>query len=304
MIIKNINISILAVIFISILILFLAFVSMLGKNIFYGEGQSLEESMEWQSEHYDTSFYNGLQKEEFTVKSYDSYVLHGEILKNPSPSSKYVIISHGHYDTRYGSLKYASIYLSLGYNCIIYDLRGHGANRRTFCSYSVREGKDLAEIVHFFQAKLGRNAEIGLHGESLGAATTIASLKDVQNVSFAVADCGFSDIENVLEVIWRYSHIPTAIGPVMNQYAKLRFDIPISAMRPIDSLAKNQVPILFIHGEADQYILPANSERMYEATKGKRDLLLVPKAGHAESVFVNKSLYTEKLKDFLSSLAS
>ena len=143
-----------------------------------------------------------------------------------------------------------------------------------------------------------------MHGESLGAATTIASLKDVQNVSFAVADCGFSDIENVLEVIWRYSHIPTAIGPVMNQYAKLHFGIPISAMRPIDSLAKNQVPILFIHGEADQYILPANSERMYEATKGKRDLLLVPKAGHAESVFVNKSLYTEKLKDFLSSLAS
>lgn len=38
MIIKNINISILAVIFISILILFLAFVSMLGKNIFYGKG--------------------------------------------------------------------------------------------------------------------------------------------------------------------------------------------------------------------------------------------------------------------------
>ena len=87
MIIKNINISILAVIFISILILF------------YGEGQSLEESMEWQSERYDTSFYNGLQKEEFTVKSYDSYVLHGEILKNPTPSSKYVIISHGHYDS-------------------------------------------------------------------------------------------------------------------------------------------------------------------------------------------------------------
>ena len=45
MIIKNINISILAVIIISILILFLAFVSMLGNNIFYGEGQSLEESM-------------------------------------------------------------------------------------------------------------------------------------------------------------------------------------------------------------------------------------------------------------------
>ena len=60
MIIKNINISILAVIFISILILLLAFGSMVGKNIFYGEGQSLEESMEWQREHYDTSFYNGL----------------------------------------------------------------------------------------------------------------------------------------------------------------------------------------------------------------------------------------------------
>ena len=268
------------------------------------EGSTLDKEISWEKEHGLWGNYDSYEKEEYTVKGYKDYELHVTLVKNPVETDKYVIISHGFKSNRYGAVKYVDTYMDLGFNCIIYDLRGHGANESTFCSYSVREGKDLAEIVHFFQEKLGRNAEIGLHGESLGAATTIASLKDVQNVSFAVADCGFSDIENVLEEIWRYSHIPTAIGPVMNQYAKLHFGIPISAMRPIDSLAKNQVPILFIHGEDDQYILPANSERMYEATKGKRDLLLVPKAGHAESVFVNKSLYTEKLKDFLSSLAS
>ena len=72
--------------------------------------QTLEEAYAWQSEHYDVSWYPALEKTEGTLISYDGYELHTVLLKSPCRSNRYVIISHGYTDNRYGSLKYAKNY--------------------------------------------------------------------------------------------------------------------------------------------------------------------------------------------------
>lgn len=65
-------------------------------------------------------------KEVYTVSSYDGYVLHAEYIETDPQSKKFVIISHGYTYTRYGSYKYVYLFQKLGFNCIIYDDRGHG----------------------------------------------------------------------------------------------------------------------------------------------------------------------------------
>ena len=42
-----------------------------------GNRQTLEEAIRWQGEHYDISFFDSLEKEEYTVKGYEDYILHG-----------------------------------------------------------------------------------------------------------------------------------------------------------------------------------------------------------------------------------
>ena len=86
-----------------------------------GKRQSVTEALEWQSKKYDTSFYNTLSKTDYTVSGYKGYILHVQFLKNPTPTNRYVIISHGYSDNRIGSLKYVQMYMELGFNCIIYD---------------------------------------------------------------------------------------------------------------------------------------------------------------------------------------
>ena len=49
---------------------FLANYSMNGKN-----QQTLEEARTWQEEHYDISWYDPMEKTDYTVTSYDGYVL-------------------------------------------------------------------------------------------------------------------------------------------------------------------------------------------------------------------------------------
>lgn len=267
-----------------------------------GTRQTLEEAFAWQSDHYDTSFYQALEKTDYTVAASDGYILHAELIKNPTPTDRYVILSHGYTDNRMGSLKYVKMYLELGFNCVVYDLRGHGENAAAFTTYGVREGEDLKCLIEDTRARYPGLSALGLHGESLGAATTVTCLKYKPEVDFAVADCGFSDIEGVLKEGYRNAHAPVFLVDLADLGARIRYGYAIKDMRPIDSLDDNEVPILFIHGAEDAFILPKNSEDMAARTKGIQALHLIPGAGHAESILKEPALYKEYVQAFLEKL--
>ena len=88
-----------------LLIVFLGLSWWMAGYVMTGEKQTLEEAFDWQKDHYDTSFYDPLKKAEYTITGHDGYVLHALYLKNPLPSDKYMIISHGYTDNRNGDLK-------------------------------------------------------------------------------------------------------------------------------------------------------------------------------------------------------
>lgn len=286
----------------ALLLLILAAACFFAGFVMTGKRQTLAEAMEWQSAHYDTSFYSNLKKSDYTVAMDDGYVLHAELLENPQPSASYIILSHGYTDNRLGSLKYASMYLDLGYNCILYDLRGHGENEPTFTTYGIREGQDLAALIKDTRERYPEISRLGLHGESLGAASTITALKYHPEFDFVVADCGFSDIENVLREGYKNAHVPTFLFELADLGARIRYHYSLKEMRPIDSLDGNQVPILFIHGGADNFILPKNSQDMAERTEGVKELHLIPDAGHAESILTDPGSYRDIVRDFLGGL--
>lgn len=267
-----------------------------------GKRQTLDEAMKWQSEHYDTSFYEPLEKTDYTVKSFDGYELHVQFLKNPVPTDKYILISHGHTDNRCGALKYVKMYLDLGYNCVIYDLRGHGLNERTNTTYGVKEGRDIADLVKDIRSRYPSVSQLGIHGESLGAASSVYSLKFKPEVDFAVADCGFADIENVLRGSAERSHLPQFFVDLVNLGSKILYRCSLNEMRPIDSLDGNRIPILFIHGSADNFIPPENSERMSERTEGYSEVRLIEGAPHAASILTDPVTYRKYVESFLAKL--
>lgn len=287
------------IIVIVLLVLLIALTLWLPSFAMTGNRQTLDEAMEWQKDHYDVSFYDSLEKTDYTVESFDGYALHTEFLKNPEPSTKYVIISHGYTDNRNGALKYVPVYLELGYNCVIYDLRGHGENEPTFTTYGIREGQDLDCLIKDTRERYTDITELGLHGESLGAATTVTCLKYKPDIDFAVADCGFSDIENVLRSLYKSFHMPTILVDIADVGARIRYHYAIKDMRPIDSLDDNEIPVLFIHGADDDFIAPKNSEDMYKRTKGRTEFHTIPGATHANSVLTEPEMYRDIVKSFL-----
>ena len=237
-----------------------------------------EESRAWQEEHYDLSWYDPLEKTDYTVTSYDGYVLHAQFLKNPGDTNRYVILSHANTGDRFGVMKYAVMYLEQGFHVIVYDLRGHGLDAPTFCTFTVRERKDLRAMIMDSRERYPNASLFGIHGESLGAATSVAVLEEKPPVDFVVADCGFSDIVPVLKGKAAAMHAPGFLIDLASVCARIRFGCSFSRMR----------------------LPPEHSERMKEATGGYAEIHLVPGAEHAMSILTDPKAYREYVANFLA----
>ena len=260
---------------------------------------SLEDSRAWQEHHYDLSWYDSMEKTDYTVTCPDGYVLNAQFLPNPVPTDRYVLISHGFTDNRYGALKYAPIYLGSGFNVIIYDLRGHGVNRPAITTFTVREREDLYTMILDSRRRYPDMKVLGLHGESMGAGTTIAVLEKKPPVDFAVADCGFTDMVPVFEVAIKSYHLPVFMVKVASICAKVIYGISFRQMRPVESLKENRIPVLFIHGACDELVPPEHSRQMSKVTQGYSEVHLIPNAGHADCVFTDPEMYRIILTAFL-----
>ena len=272
---------------------------LMASYVLHGKRQTLEEAGGWQADHYDISWYDVIEKKSYILKSFDGYELHVELLLNKKPSDDYVIVTHGFTDNRLGALKYARIYLDLGYNVVIYDLRGHGENEPSICTYTIRERKDLRDLIKDTRRRHPDLRRLGIHGESLGAATSIAVLNYQPDIDFVVSDCAFSDLRNVLKEAVKAMHLPEQLVDLAGFFMKLRYKVSFDDMRPIDSLARNRIPIMFMHGQDDSLISPMNSADMYQVTEGLKELHFFPGAPHAESVLVSPESYADIVKEFL-----
>ncbi len=243
------------------------------------------------------------KKEVLNIKARDGYELHGLFVPYEG-SNKMVIITHGYTYNYEGSIKYANVFRALGFNIYIYDLRHHGYNKKTYCSMGYKESRDVEDVYSYFRKKLGNTAIIGLHGESLGAASSIMALKNLKDADFVVADCGFADFGSLSRHLAKDGmHLPAFLVILPSIFCFILHGFRLDKIRPIDALKENKsTPILFIHGKIDNFIPKSHSERMYDECRTKKKLCIFDDANHAESYFVNRTRYMEEVSAFLKDI--
>lgn len=237
---------------------------------------------------------------EHTVTTFDGQTLWVGFVPGDRENKHFVVLSHGYTSTRYGMYKYAALWRRLGYNCVIYDNRGHGVNKPTTVSFGIRESRDLMTVIEDTYERYGRDIHIGLHGESMGAGLQVMALAHKPNVDFIVNDCGYSEILPVLR--WKVSqgfHFPGWLADLASPFCRLFFGYWFQEVRPIDMLKKNEIPICFVHGTSDTFTAHWHSEKMYEANKGYKELHLFEGVDHADCVVKDTTRYFDMMKAFI-----
>lgn len=245
--------------------------------------------------------FDSYEKEPFSVVLRDGYEIHGDIY--PLDPKKVVIISHGHGDNKYTGIRFLQVFRHLGWTTVIYDLRGHGHNAPFVCTLGLNESKDLIEVIAAVRERFP-DAEIALHGLSMGCGTTVLALKYKPDVRFVIADCGYAILRELCCDILKAGKLPKwMIGPIslMNQ---LRYGYKLSDVDPIDALDDNEIPICFFHGTEDRLISYHHSEWMYERNKGAaKELHLIPDTAHAHAWNHDPAEYERIIRDFISRFA-
>ena len=247
------------------------------------------------------AYENEWNRKDFSLER-NGISISGELINNPNAKDKVAIILHGHTANRYASLKYAYMFYRRNYHVVIYDERHFGRSAGDFCTLGQEEEMDLV-MVYEYTGKMFPGCRIVLHGESMGAATSLYSLKDIAPDA-VVADCPFCDSQHLFgEFIQKNLHIPPVlILPVIKVLAKLKYNYLFRDVSPIESVRNSDVPICFMHGKEDKLINCDHSVQMYQVCRNSLSQLnLFEKADHARSVFVDKEHYEEIMYRFLDS---
>ncbi len=258
-----------------------------------------------QVENYNFNNYDNIwKKQKFELNGVHGKI-RGEVVFNEAITNpaKVVVICHGHTCNRINALKYADIFYANGFNVIIYDHGYFGESDGEFTTLGDYERRDLCTVIDYARDTFGRDAFLGLHGESMGAATVLLSLELRSDVNFAIADCAFSDTMAYYRELCRSNRrLPSfPIVDFANAFSIRKFGYDFRSVSPIQSVANAQTPICFVHGANDSFIFCSHSVKMFDVSKNSlSELHLIENADHAESYHVNPKMYADIMCDFVA----
>jgi len=189
-----------------------------------------------------------------------------------------VVYLHGIADNRASSIGVIQRYVPRGFDVIAYDGRRHGESEGDVCTYGFLEKRDLRRVVDGLKP-----GPVVLIGTSLGAAVALQEGGSDPRVTSIVAAETFSDLRTVAsERAPRF--LPQPIIRKAFRIAEERGGFLVDAVSPMASARAIRRPTLLIHGAGDTETPPAHSQRVYDALAGPRRLILVPGAGHNQSL--------------------
>jgi dipeptidyl aminopeptidase/acylaminoacyl peptidase len=241
----------------------------------------------------------GSSAQKVTIQSSDGSTLNAWWLSPLQPGERAVLICHGIGDTSAGGLGFARLFLTHGYSVLIPDSRGHGESGG-FVTYGVLEANDVVRWLNWM-TRHGVREEFGF-GESLGAAILIQSLPKGANFRAIVAECSYSSFESIArERVAR--QVPGLLASLLVKegvlYMRLRYGVNLADARPDVAIRQVRVPVLLIHGLADDRTSPENSIRLTRENPGMTQLWLVPGARHTGAYSAAPAAFEERvLKQF------
>lgn len=219
-------------------------------------------------------------------------------------AKKTAIVAHGYMGNAEDMADYAKMYHDLGYNVLTPDARGHGKSAGDYIGFGWDERKDYQQWIQQILKKNGDDQEIILHGVSMGAATVMMTSgeKLPDQVKAIVEDCGYSsataELSYQLKDMFNLPAFP--LIPVTSLVTKVRAGYFFGEADALKQLAKNDRPMLFIHGDADKFVPFSMLEENYQATKGPKEKYVVKGAAHAEAFSKNPEKYRATVAEFLA----
>jgi uncharacterized protein len=243
----------------------------------------------------------GLPFEDITLRSAEGIRLSCWLIPAGDDARGTVIFLHGVSESKIVGLQPAQWLHEQGYHVFLYDSRRHGDSGGTFCTYGFYEKHDTSTIISYLQSRSDlRLGRIGLYGSSMGAAVALQVAARDRRVTAVIADSGFATLRSIfddyqkrlIKLPWHYLRNLVIIRSERMAHFKA------NAVSPLEAVKDIHVPLLIIHGTADNLIDARYSVSVYEAANEPKELWLIQGARHNDIIEVGGEEYKRKVVEF------
>lgn len=197
---------------------------------------------------------------------------------------KVILYLHGNGKNISANAKHANRLMRMGFSVLLIDYRGYGKSDGDFPSES-NVYTDAQTAWNYLIQRGYKSEQILIYGHSLGGAIAIdLGIKQPEALGLIV-DASFTSISEMAKLEPKYRIFP--IDLLIHQ----RFD-------SIDKVRSLKTPVLYIHGTADELIPASMSQSLYDATLTRKQIVLIPNAGHNNNASTNEPLYLGSIRSF------
>ncbi|MCD8015937.1 MAG: alpha/beta hydrolase [Lachnospiraceae bacterium] len=220
-----------------------------------------------------------------------------------------VICFHGY--TSQGMSDYIGLsdyYLKRGWSMLLVDERAHGDSEGKYIGFGCLDRYDALKWIDWAIDQLGEDAQILLHGTSMGGATVLmaSGLGFPPQIKGIVSDCAFTSAKEVFtHVLHSMYHLPAfPMIPISSAFNKKKAGYGLGDCNAAVEVRKAEVPILFIHGSNDTFVPCRMCDELYKNCASPKEKLIIEGAAHAESYYKNPEAYEQALDDFMKNKAT
>lgn len=220
---------------------------------------------------------------------------------------KWALVLHGYTGWKEEMYPFAYWYYGKGYHVIVPDLRCQGESEGDFIGMGWTDHYDCSLWIDYILAR-DPNANIVIHGQSMGAATALMMTGEESlsgHVAAVVSDSSYTDAYSMFgDKVQEWFYLPAF--PLVDSarfVLKLRGGYDLMDASALNAVAKSNTPTLFIHGASDAMISAQMSKGLYDAATCDKELLIIEGAGHAQAQDKDPEAYYDTIQEFLQKYA-
>ena len=244
-----------------------------------------------------------MDKEEMHIKSFDGLNLYAKYYEY-APGAPIELMFHGYRGNAERDLSGGvQRCFSLGHSALIVDQRCSGKSDGTVITFGTREHRDCLAWVDFAIDHFGTDVKIILTGISMGASTVLmaAGRELPRQVVGVLADCGFTSARAIIKDVIRNMHLPAGIAyPFVKLAARIFGKFDLDETSALEAVKNCRLPVIFFHGESDDFVPCHMSRELYEACPSRKRLVTVPGAAHGLSYPVDQEGYLQAMREFFA----
>ena len=238
---------------------------------------------------------------ELSVTTFDGLTLYGKYYEY-APGAPIELMFHGYRGTAErdlcGGVQRA---FSLGRSVLIVDQRAAGKSGGHVITFGVKENRDCLCWVDFMVKHFGEDVRIVLCGISMGASTVLLAAGQPlpKQVVGVLADCGFSSAPAIIRTVIRQMKLPDRIlYPFVRLGGRIFGGFDPDQADMTEAMKRCKVPVIFFHGDADDYVPCQMSRENFDACASVKRLVVTPGAGHGMCYLADQEAYLQPLREF------